>query len=92
MILRQLPCIWRYLTAHDLWGVVNLVYLSMAVIVLFKCSASQTGLVLVGFQIGRRIFRQRLETGDRDADMEQRQVGLYACLNGLLNFQIILWC
>lgn len=24
-------------------------------------------------EIGRRIFRQRLETGDRDADMEQRQ-------------------
>lgn len=26
-------------------------------------------------QIGRRIFRQRLETGDRDGDMEQRRVG-----------------
>ena len=27
-------------------------------------------------QIGRRIFRQRLETGDRDGDMEQRRVGV----------------
>lgn len=26
-------------------------------------------------QIGRRIFRQRLETGDRDGDIEQRRVG-----------------
>lgn len=29
------------------------------------------------FQIGRRIFRQRLETGDRDADQEQRRVSHY---------------
>ncbi|KAH7542798.1 hypothetical protein FEM48_Zijuj02G0113100 [Ziziphus jujuba var. spinosa] len=31
-------------------------------------------------EIGRRIFRQRLETGDRDANLEQRRVGLSACL------------
>ncbi|KAF8397006.1 hypothetical protein HHK36_018644 [Tetracentron sinense] len=31
---------------------------------------------LKGNEIGRRIFRQRLETGDRDADIEQRRVGL----------------
>lgn len=29
------------------------------------------------FQIGRRIFRQRLETGDRDGDLEQRRVSHY---------------
>ena len=28
-----------------------------------------------GLQIGRRLFRQRLETGDRDSDVEQRRVG-----------------
>lgn len=36
--------------------------------------------VLFGFQIGRRIFRQRLETGDREGDLEQRRVGLL-CLS-----------
>lgn len=35
-------------------------------------------LMLGGIQIGRRIFRQRLETGDREADTEQRRVG-YMC-------------
>ena len=29
-------------------------------------------------QIGRRIFRQRLETGDREADAEQRRVGYFS--------------
>lgn len=47
-----------------------------------ECSTAQIGLVLVGFQIGRRIFRQRLETGDRDANIEQHRVGLYAVFSG----------
>ncbi|OAY65868.1 Protein TIC110, chloroplastic, partial [Ananas comosus] len=30
----------------------------------------------VHMEIGRRIFRERLETGDREADMEQRKVDI----------------
>lgn len=33
-----------------------------------------TSLVLVHRQLGRKIFRQRLEVGDREADVEQRRV------------------
>jgi hypothetical protein len=32
-------------------------------------------MLLVALKIGRRIFRQRLETGDRDAGIEERRVG-----------------
>lgn len=32
-------------------------------------------MLLVTLQIGRRIFRLRLETGDRDAGIEERRVG-----------------
>lgn len=45
----------------------------------FMFSATEL-VVLFGFQIGRRIFRQRLETGDREGDLEQRRVGLL-CLS-----------
>lgn len=36
-----------------------------------------TGLVLVDIQIGRKVYRQRLEVGDRDADIEQRRVSWF---------------
>jgi len=48
---------------------------------------SLTGLFLVDChsQIGRKLFRQRLEVGDREADVEQRRV----CLLYLLPTYII---
>jgi len=56
--------------------------------------------LVVFFQIGRRIFRQRLETGDREADVEQRRVwnpnscGFFAntlLASNLDTFSRVLW-
>lgn len=72
MIQMQLLCIWRYSFANCVSACGDWVNLLMLVEVKQFCILLV--FVLAHCQIGRKIFRQRLEVGDRDADIEQRRV------------------